>query len=799
MIETPVARADLHAHSRFSDRPSEWFLRRIGAPESFVDPADLYRTCRERGMDFVTVTDHNTLDGSLAIADLPGVLLSAEVTTYFPDDGGKVHCLVWGVTEEEFREIDAARPNIFDLREVLRRRGTAHAIAHPLFRVNDRLSVDHVEKLILLFDRFEGLNGSRDARAGALARAVFEHLTPADIERMAEHHGIQPLGDRPWRKALTGGSDDHSGLYLADAHTVTPAAATTGEFLAHLRAGRHEPAGRSGTSLRLARSLYQIAGDYYRHRFLGQKGGSGVLGAMLARLVEGPGGDPAAPAEARSLWRRAANRVVRRVRLRRLPPAERELYDAIADWLDGAPPPAGEALPPDRRLFLRVARLAQHLTVAFGARLIEKARGGKLIEAAEALGSLGPVAVGVLPYLTAFVAQHKDEAFLQAVASRFRGAEAHRRRSGKKAWITDTFDEVNGVARTIHILAPLAVRSGRDVSVLTCLASTRTTDFPMRNFEPVGSFSLPEYPHQPFVVPPFLEVLAHIEEERFCDVVISTPGPMGLCGLAAARLLGLRCVGIYHTDFPDYVRMWTDDDQMKDLTWRYMRWFYGDMDRVYVPSRCYLDQLVAQGFDRGRLEVMPRGIDRTLFHPGRRDPEFWRAFGSNGGFKLIYVGRLAKEKNLDILADAFQEFRRTNPSAVLAMIGDGPEAAALRERYGQAAGIVFTGVLHGERLAAAYASADVLVFPSRTDTFGNVVLEAHASGLPAIVSDRGGPPEIVSAHGSGLIVNGTDRSAWAEAMRRLAADAETRERLRAAALRCAAESRWELALKIFDD
>ena len=167
-----MARADLHVHSKYSDRPSEWFLRRIGAPECFSEPEDIYRLCRARGMDFVTISDHNRLDGSLAIAHLPGTFLSAELTTYFPEDGCKEHCLVFGVTEDEFRDLQLARKNIYELRDYMREHQILHSISHPLFRVNDILTVEHVEKLILMFDTFERINGTRHPRAGALAGTV---------------------------------------------------------------------------------------------------------------------------------------------------------------------------------------------------------------------------------------------------------------------------------------------------------------------------------------------------------------------------------------------------------------------------------------------------------------------------------------------------------------------------------------------------------------------------------------------------------------------------------------------------
>ncbi|MCS1407048.1 MAG: hypothetical protein M2R45_00204 [Verrucomicrobia subdivision 3 bacterium] len=168
-----------------------------------------------------------------------------------------------GVTEAQFGEIDRLRENICELLDYLVRKDIVHSLTHPLFRVNARAGVEHVEKILLLFNRFEGINGTRDPRAVDLVRAVFRNLTPDMIWGMAEKHGIDPVGEKPWIKTFTGGSDDHGGLYIASVYTRTPEASSASEFLNHLRAGSHEMAGSSGNSLALSHSFYQIARNYY--------------------------------------------------------------------------------------------------------------------------------------------------------------------------------------------------------------------------------------------------------------------------------------------------------------------------------------------------------------------------------------------------------------------------------------------------------------------------------------------------------------------------------------------------------
>src|SRR6476469_6504562 len=203
-----MSRCDLHIHSRFSARSEEWLFRRFDFPDSYSDPRELHRLLREHGMDFVTITDHDTIDGNLEIAELEGTFISEQVTTYFPHDPCKIHLLVWGITEAQHATIVRARGNIFELQAYLQRESITHAVAHPLYSINGKLEAAHLERLILLFKHFEGINGLRDSLLSDLARELLAGLTPAKIEEWANRHSLSPTHPEPWRKILTGGSDD---------------------------------------------------------------------------------------------------------------------------------------------------------------------------------------------------------------------------------------------------------------------------------------------------------------------------------------------------------------------------------------------------------------------------------------------------------------------------------------------------------------------------------------------------------------------------------------------------------------
>ncbi len=295
--------------------------------------------------------------------------------------------------------------------------------------------------------------------------------------------------------------------------------------------------------------------------------------------------------------------------------------------------------------------------------------------------------------------------------------------------------------------------------------------------------------------PPLLQIIDHLQTENFTEVIISTPGPVGLAALCAARVLGLPTAGIYHTDFPEYVRILTEDSLMESLTWNYMHWFYSQLDTIYVNSDHYRQCWIERGIAPEKLRLLPRGLDTGLFHPSKRRADFWKKRGlRDGEIGALYVGRVSREKNLDLLAASFRRLFSTGVKVRPLIVGDGPYAGMMRELLPEG---IYTGSLHGEELAAAYASADLFVFPSTTDTFGNVVIEAQASGLPVIVSDVGGPRDLVEDGVDGRITKGLDLDALTAAVKHLVADPALRQRMGEASRARVAERDWSRAAKQF--
>jgi glycosyltransferase involved in cell wall biosynthesis len=794
-----MSKCDLHIHSRFSARSEEWLFRRFDFPDSYSDPRELHRQLIERGMDFVTITDHDTIDGCLQIRDLPNTFISEQVTTYFPQDPCKIHLLAWGITEKQHADIALIRDSIFSLQRYLQSGRIAHAVAHPLYSVNGKLETSHLERLILLFKHFEGINGLRDALLSELVQDLFGSLTPQKIEEFAERHNFEPTHREPWKKILVGGSDDHGGQFIASAFTETPAADSAEKFLAHVRNGGCEARGQGGTPLALSHGFYNTVGCFIQDHFHEKLGPSAPLvEQMFSRFMEGRDPTELSLKDKATVF---AQGVVSGKIFDLMKPANVSLWKELSTQFQEAQAKAKTAAElegvdePERRTFLMANAVAEQLAYRLFTKFVQQLNSGNMIESMQALTALAPILIILAPYIYGFHSQAPSRKWLQGIFRDLTGKIPEALQNNKRAWFTDTLEDVNGVATTIRKMTAAGAAAGKELIVITSRNELTTDDIPIKNFKPIGEFELPEYELQKLSFPPILQMLDYIQRERFSEVIISTPGPIGLTALLAAKMLNLQTSGIYHTDFPQYVRILTEDSFLESVTWRYMHWFYGQLDTVFVNSEEYRDSWIKRGFEPEKLKIFPRGLDTQLFHPTRRNPAFFEKFGAkNGQVRLLYVGRVSREKDLDLLAEAYRRLRAEGLSIQLCIVGHGPYSKEFSESLPEA---LFTGYLKGEELAGAYASADIFVFPSTTDTFGNVIIEAQASGVPVIVSDSGGPKELVENERNGLITKSHDVEDLTRAIRALIADPERRKQMGNLARESVIDRTWPNAFRRF--
>lgn len=360
---------------------------------------------------------------------------------------------------------------------------------------------------------------------------------------------------------------------------------------------------------------------------------------------------------------------------------------------------------------------------------------------------------------------------------------------------TDTLGDVNGVSRFIQNVAQQANRTGRDLEVVTSTRFATPTWSNIRNVAPLLSAPMPGYPQLQLALPPALRMLRHARRRRPDLIHISTPGPVGIVGRIAARLLGVPALGVYHTDFPAYIDRLFDEAAFTRAAAAAMRLFYRPFRRVFARSDDYAAALMELGVARERIVRLAAGIDITRFRPRFRDHSIWTRLASSDenlrgidepSVKALYVGRVSVEKNLPTLAVVWKRVERQcadrGVRADLIIVGDGPYRGRMQEELAGARAH-FLGFRHGEELSAIYASSDLFLFPSATDTLGQVVMESQASGLATVVSDQGGPKEVVRHGETGLVLPAHDGGAWARVVTDLVLDAGKRRAMGAAAAR----------------
>jgi glycosyltransferase involved in cell wall biosynthesis len=371
------------------------------------------------------------------------------------------------------------------------------------------------------------------------------------------------------------------------------------------------------------------------------------------------------------------------------------------------------------------------------------------------------------------------------------------------AVVTETYPpEVNGVALTLQRVVQGLRDRGHQVQLVRPRQTHDKTsngvgmDDALETQAPdvlLRGMAIPRYPHLQIGFPARRQLRALWSVQRPDLVHIATEGPLGWSALRVARKLRIPVTSDFRTNFHAYSGHYRMGWLAKPIM-AYLKRFHNQAQATMVPTRELANELQARGFER--LEVVARGVDTQLLHPARRDPKLRALWCEQAGVRadapvLLCVGRIAHEKNLNLLIAAWKQARLQQPELLLVLTGDGPARAELQaelEPYGTA--VIFTGVLKGEALARCYASADIFAFPSRTETFGNVVLEAMASGLAVLAFDYAAAAQHITHGHNGLLAPLDDETLFTRQLSNLARDADLRARLRVRAHETARRCGW---------
>lgn len=324
------------------------------------------------------------------------------------------------------------------------------------------------------------------------------------------------------------------------------------------------------------------------------------------------------------------------------------------------------------------------------------------------------------------------------------------------AWMADIFDEVSGVITDTIEFYEMAQKK----NIPWYPISTYNKDlYPFYNFStlvrlPTGSF----YKGTNIRVPLFSSIINYLIKNRINIIVSNTPAAMGWVAMAAARFLNIPWIDIYHTDIDFYMNT-LSSKWLKPFTKSpalfFVKMYQKQADLIYVRTQEYYDLMIRKGHDKEKLRFFPAGVNNEKFNPQNKDRSIWKKYSIDPDKLIIlFVGRITKVKDIDYILKVVKKNRYKNMELVL--IGGGPETESYVQEYSSESNIHFLGVKTGEELLKLYASSDLYVLPSASETLGKTVLESLASGVPVLVSDKGGPKEYVVHNENGFIFRAKD-------------------------------------------
>ncbi len=731
-----ISRADMHVHSTASELSKLGIQRSLRLPECATPPEEVYELAKRRGMDFVTITDHDTIAGVETLANLPDTFVSEELTAWFKGEPQAVHVLCYGITADDHEWLQAHNDDVEACAEYLHSNGITAALAHPFYAVEEPLTSVHRRRLAELFPIWETRNGSR---AKELNLPAFVYI---------ETHGGTAIG----------GSDDHAGIDIGRTFTETPRAASPEEFLSHIRAGRVAAHGAQGSAAKWTHAAIALA----IRTFVSSDGAGRPDPTRVLQIVErvmregdvrhGAAGNDLGAKDARALlraWLVAMDLGI----------DERNLLELLQE---------GEISHPD--LYRRGRRIHERKLAEAVKEIVAMGDGRAALDPQRAALDLFDACIPAIPYAAA-------SAFLGREKLKLTRSDGDRPRV---AIVGDGLGGMHGVTHTIQQIRERGVR-GFDVEVIGTDADVD------RRLSAVAEIDIPFYRGLQIGIPSLPAIVDALAEGRYDVVHLTSPGPAGVGAWLLAKVLDIPLVGSYHTELAAYTGLRTGQQQLEAMATIALAKFYGACDVVLSPSPATDQRLRGLGISEERIGRWDRGVDLERFDPSLRD-----ARSMPGEMTVLYAGRLTKEKGVELLAEAFLAARERDPRLHLALAGGGPEEERLRELLGDHA--TFLGWLHGDELARAYASADLFMFASQTDTYGQVIVEAQASGLPVLAVAEGGPVSLIESGETGVLAP-AHAGALAAELVRLAEEDLLRERLRRAALQAVRGRTWEASLE----
>ncbi|MFH0976383.1 MAG: glycosyltransferase [Spirochaetota bacterium] len=798
---------DLHCHDRNSDVPDELLARMLNMPETWLDSEELLNILKSRGCDSFTITNHNNARSCWDLIEKgKDILVGAEWSCMVPDYKTGIHVLTYGFTPEQEKKLNKLRNDIYKFQEYTKDNDIPTIWAHPLYhyKSNGLPPMEFFEKMSLLFERFEVVNGQRDSWQNMLVRTWIESLKKEKIDQIGRKFKIstERYVRDPYLKAMSGGSDSHMGiftgltgtkLYIPGLNNIS-GKKNSGLALEAIKKGRMAPFGSHNDTEKMAVTFM----DYFcqiginmkdpgllrillhkgetKDKILAYAAANGfmelkrhkttfnflkVFKDCFAGKVPGRSRRFIIPKAYKEVFSLASNMAA----IKRDDPEKSmagfdnsisKIYEILCRLLISRTEKKLEMLNREHDLssinvedIISSIELPGHFRAFFDNNYASKNKGIKSFNLSGFLDGLSfpflASAVILAAFYTSARVMYKSRRLLNEFAETY-GTLKHPERT---LWITDTFEDSNGVAMVLKSMLSEIRRRDLPIDILAASNTLKSGDHFIA-VKPAAEFKLPFYEQQPIRIPNMLELHKLFKEGEYSRIICSTEGPMGLAAVYLKYAYSVPAYFYVHTDW----MMFSDkvlhlEEHNKSRLRRLLRAFYRQFDGLFVLNKDQQKWLTGKdmGFDPIKVFLTAHWADDG-FSPRTADKK--RIFGVSGNEPVIlFAGRISDEKGVMEIPHIMEKLRASFPDVKIAFAGMGPKEKDLKAAMPDG---IYLGWVDHDKLPEIYSAADMLILPSKFDTFGCVVLEALSCGLPVIAYNTKGPKDIIIDGLNGYLV-----------------------------------------------
>jgi glycosyltransferase involved in cell wall biosynthesis len=802
-----LLKIDLHCHDFNSDVPDEILGRILGVPETWLKSKKLIKTLKKNGCNAFTVTNHNNARSCHElIAKKYDVLVGAEFSVMVPDYKIGIHVLTYGFSKNDEKALNKLRYNVYEFLQYTHKRNIPTIWAHPLYHysVDKQIPFDFFSKMALIFERFEVLNGQRDTWQNMLVKNWIETITPEVINNDAKRFDIDLslYTNRPYQKSMSGGSDDHMGIYAGQTGTYLHVpnleerlkTNTTSELaLEAIIDHRIVPFGGHQNFEKLTVAfldyVFQVAMNMKKPDLLRMLLHKGTIQDKIIAIIVSNlfnelkhhkttmlfiklfhksfiGKKP------KQIYNLMVKKAYKPIFYEALNIAEahnsepeemvKKIYmsiNSISDRLNGV---LFKRLQKKNDAFqenasfneLDINSLLEQINISPNIRdyVKSKSKDNKL-QVKKVTDFLDGLSFPFLSTLLILAANYLSSKVLynnRRNLNEFSDKLGKLKHPKRMLWLTDTFDDKNGVSSVLQKMHAEIKNLDLPIDILVCSNTVKPDDH-LIVIKPEAELTLPFYKNQTFRIPNVNKIHALFLKNEYDRLICSTEGIMGLISVMLKSAYSVPSYFYIHTDWIMFARKTMNwDTHDIDKVRRALREFYGNFDKLFVLNNDHKIWLSSHKMDFKKKNICLTGhwVDKRFKPVMTNKKEFFNLDADNK--VLLYTGRLSKEKGVMDVVVVYEEVKKIIKSVKLVIAGVGPAEEELREKLPDA---IFLGWVESKSLPSIYSSADLLLFPSQFDTFGLVILEALSCGLPVIAYNSKGPKDIIINEYCGYIVS----------------------------------------------